>query len=96
MNSLQPIPKDEPHFVTLNSNREIREELIYDQVTLHHPVYDLAALDAQKGVHAMNGARNTWFCGAWLRDGFHEDGLTTGIEVAEKIQSREAVAIAAE
>ena len=96
MNSLQPIPKDDPHFVTLNSNREIREELIYDQVTLHHPVYDLAALDAQKGVHAMNGTRNTWFCGAWLRDGFHEDGLTTGMEVAEAIQAREAVAIAAE
>ena len=41
MNSLQPIPQDDPHFVTLNSNRPIREELIYDQVTLSHPVYDL-------------------------------------------------------
>ncbi|MEL7280067.1 MAG: FAD-dependent oxidoreductase [Pseudomonadota bacterium] len=96
MNSLQPIPKDDPHFVTLNSNREIREEMIYDQVTLHHPVYDLAALDAQGGIRAMNGTRNTWFSGAWMKDGFHEDGLSSGLEVAEAILARETVAMAAE
>ncbi|MEL7252870.1 MAG: FAD-dependent oxidoreductase [Pseudomonadota bacterium] len=96
MNSLQPIPKDDPHFVTLNSNREIREEMIYDQVTLRHPVYDLAALAAQKGVRAMNGTRNTWFCGAWMKDGFHEDGLSSGLEVAEAILAGDTVAVAAE
>ncbi|MEO0371740.1 MAG: cyclopropane-fatty-acyl-phospholipid synthase, partial [Pseudomonadota bacterium] len=96
MNSLQPIPKDDPHFVTLNSNREIREEMIYDQVTLRHPVFDLAALAAQKGVRAMNGTRNTWFCGAWMKDGFHEDGLSSGLEVAEAILAGDAVAVAAE
>ncbi len=96
MNKLQPIPQDDPHFVTLNSNREIRQELIYDQVTLHHPVYDLAALEAQKGVKAMNGTRGTWFCGAWMRDGFHEDGLSSGLDVAEAILSRSLVALAAE
>ncbi|WP_397541748.1 FAD-dependent oxidoreductase [Roseovarius salis] len=96
MNSLQPIPRDDPHFVTLNSNRPIREELIYDQVTLSHPVYDLAALEAQRTVREMNGARGTWFCGAWLRDGFHEDGLSTGLEAAEAILARDTVALAAE
>ncbi|MGB1426299.1 MAG: NAD(P)/FAD-dependent oxidoreductase, partial [Paracoccaceae bacterium] len=43
MNSLQPIPKDDPHFVTLNTTRPIKQELIYDQTTFRHPVYDLAA-----------------------------------------------------
>ncbi len=47
MNSLQPIPMDDLHFVTLNTKRPIREELIYDHVTLRHPVYDLEALAAQ-------------------------------------------------
>lgn len=96
MNSLQPIPQDDPHFVTLNSNRPIREELIYDQVTLHHPVFDLAALNAQARVRAMNGTNKTWFCGAWMHNGFHEDGLTSGIEVAEAIGAGRMMAVAAE
>ena len=96
MNSLQPIPKEDPHFVTLNTTRPIREELIYDQVTLRHPVYDLGAIAAQDRVRAANGTRNTWFCGAWLRHGFHEDGLATGLEVADAILARDTAAVAAE
>jgi len=96
MNSLQPIPQDDPHFVTLNSRRPIREDLIYDQVTLHHPVYDLAALKAQSRLREINGANRTWFCGAWMRHGFHEDGLTSGLDVAEAIIARDAVSVAAE
>ncbi|WP_273508367.1 NAD(P)/FAD-dependent oxidoreductase, partial [Planktotalea frisia] len=72
MNSLQPIPANDPHFVTLNTTRSIREELIYDQVTLRHPVFDLAALDGQREVAQLNGSNNTWFCGAWMKNGFHE------------------------
>jgi predicted NAD/FAD-binding protein len=86
MNSLQSIPMDDLHFVTLNTQRTIRQELIYDQVTLRHPVYDLAAISAQKEVAAFNGNRNTWFCGAWLRNGFHEDGLSTAMEVVDAIE----------
>ena len=88
MNRLQPIPKDDPLFVTLNSRRTIREELIYDQVTLRHPVYDLAALDAQAEARLMQGRRNTWFCGAWMANGFHEDGLKSAFDVAEAIRAR--------
>ncbi len=96
MNSLQPIPQDDPMFVTLNSTRRIREELIYDQVTFHHPVYDLAALAAQKAIRAMNGARNTWFCGAWMRNGFHEDGLASAVEVVDAMRrADQAQAVAA-
>ena len=96
MNSLQPIPMDDLHFVTLNTKRTIREELIYDQVTLRHPVYDLEALAAQKEVAAYNGTRNTWFCGAWMRHGFHEDGLASALNVVDAIQSAPAMPIAAE
>ncbi len=95
MNSLQPIPQDDPHFVTLNTKRTIREELIYDQVTLRHPVFDLAALTAQKQVAAFNGAQNTWFCGAWMRNGFHEDGLASAVAVVDGIRDRSALSLAA-
>src|SRR6056297_1267378 len=81
MNRLQPIPQDDLHFVTLNTNRAIREELIYDQVTLRHPVYDLPALAAQQRVRDSNGRDRTWFCGAWLKHGFHEDGLSSAVDV---------------
>jgi predicted NAD/FAD-binding protein len=86
MNNLQPIPHDDLHLVTLNTRRPIREELIYDQTVLRHPVYDLGALAAQKRLTAVNGARNIWFCGAWTKNGFHEDGLSSGLEVAARIE----------
>ncbi len=93
MNSLQPIPLDDPLFVTLNATRPIREDLIYDQVTFSHPIYDVPALRAQQAIRAMNGARNTWFCGAWMRNGFHEDGLASAVEVAEAMRrADEAIA----
>ncbi len=96
MNSLQPIPEGDPHFVTLNTKRTIREELIYDQVTLRHPVYDLAALAAQNDVRAMNGLNHTWFCGAWMRHGFHEDGLSSAVDVVTAVRARIPKAMAAE
>ncbi|MCI5111308.1 MAG: FAD-dependent oxidoreductase [Marivita sp.] len=96
MNSLQPIPQDDPHFVTLNTTRPIREELIYDECTLRHPVYDLEALAAQETVRDMNGTKRTWFCGAWMKNGFHEDGLGSAVDVVDAIRARNAVAVAAE
>jgi len=95
MNSLQPIPKDDPLFVTLNSNTPIRDNLIYDQVTFRHPVYDLAAVAAQGQLRAMNGARNTWFCGAWMKNGFHEDGFGSAVDVAGAMLARHRIAKAA-
>ncbi|MEM6824963.1 MAG: FAD-dependent oxidoreductase, partial [Pseudomonadota bacterium] len=96
MNSLQPIPMDDPMFVTLNPTRTIREDLVYDEATFSHPVYDAAALSAQAEIRAMNGAQNTWFCGAWMRDGFHEDGLASAIDVANALTAAQNGAIAAE
>ena len=94
MNKLQPIPETDPHFVTLNTTRPIREELIYDRVTLRHPVYNTAALAAQSRIAASNGAQNTWFCGAWMKNGFHEDGLSSAVDVVDALSAREARAAA--
>lgn len=96
INSLQPVPMDDPHFVTLNTKRTIPDEMIYDQTTLRHPVYDLAALAAQDTVRAMNGTKNTWFCGAWMRHGFHEDGLSSALDVVRALNAKPTVHVAAE
>ncbi|KMW60194.1 Amine oxidase, flavin-containing protein [Candidatus Rhodobacter oscarellae] len=89
MNSLQPIPQDDPMFVTLNGARAIREELIYDEVSFAHPVYTREALEAQGVIRAINGANNTWFCGAWMKNGFHEDGLASAVDVVEAMALRD-------
>jgi predicted NAD/FAD-binding protein len=46
-------------------------------------VFDVAALAAQNTIRAMNGTHATWFCGAWMRNGFHEDGFASAIDVVE-------------
>ena len=95
MNTLQPIPKDDPMFVTLNATRPIREELIYDEVTFAHPVFDTGALAAQDTIREMNGTNRTWFCGAWMKNGFHEDGLSSALDVARAMNAPRPEAIAA-
>lgn len=87
MNSLQPIPQDDPIFVTLNSNGGIRDDLVDDVVSFDHPVYDLAAIEAQATIRALNGTLNTWFAGAWMKNGFHEDGFASALDVVEAMRS---------
>ena len=96
MNSLQNIPESDPMFVTLNRDGGIREDLIYDECTFHHPVFDRAALQAQDTIRSINGTNRTWFCGAWMRNGFHEDGLASAVEVADLITTERNMDLAAE
>lgn len=95
MNSLQPIPKDDPLFVTLNPNRPIADGLIHDVTTFRHPVFDTAALAAQQVIRSVNGQNGIWFCGAWMRHGFHEDGFASAVDVATALKTRALQEVAA-
>ncbi len=95
MNALQPIPEEDPLFVTLNTSRPIRDDLIHDVTTFHHPVFDTAAFAAQCRLRALNGSRNTWFCGAWMRNGFHEDGFASAVDVVQAMAERQALRLVA-
>jgi predicted NAD/FAD-binding protein len=86
MNRLQNIPEEDPLFVTLNPLTPVREELIYDQKTFRHPVFDRAALVAQSRMAEIQGDNNTWFAGAYLRNGFHEDGFASAVRVARGLE----------
>ncbi|AHD02088.1 NAD(P)/FAD-dependent oxidoreductase [Leisingera methylohalidivorans] len=81
MNRLQNIPESDPLFVTLNPARPIPAAKIYDQVEFAHPVFDQAALQAQRQIRAMQGRSNTWFAGAYNRHGFHEDGIASAMRI---------------
>jgi predicted NAD/FAD-binding protein len=78
LNRLQPLPFTTPVVVSLNPVREPRAELVHAEFDYAHPVFDAAAIRAQQRVGELQGERNTWFCGAWMRYGFHEDGLMSG------------------
>lgn len=96
MNSLQPWLTGQDYMVTLNTTRPIRDEMIWDEVTLRHPVYDTAAIAAQSRAAAMNGSNRTWFCGAWMKNGFHEDGLSSAVDVVISLNADERLEVAAE
>ncbi|MGJ8583995.1 MAG: NAD(P)/FAD-dependent oxidoreductase [Marinosulfonomonas sp.] len=81
MNKLQNIPEDDPHFVTLNPSHPIKDELIYDETSFRHPVFDAAALSAQARLMEIQGHNNTWFAGAYTRHGFHEDGFASAARI---------------
>jgi predicted NAD/FAD-binding protein len=85
MNRLQGIDQRHPLFVSLNPQREIPPHLVFDQTEFDHPVFDQAAIAAQDQVAALQGTQNTWFCGAHLRHGFHEDGLSSAVAVARQM-----------
>ncbi|OOY13905.1 cyclopropane-fatty-acyl-phospholipid synthase [Thioclava marina] len=85
MNRLQNIPESDPLFVTLNPENPIADEAIYDHEVFWHPVFDRAALRAQEQIQAIQGQNRTWYAGAWLRHGFHEDGFASAVRVARAL-----------
>jgi predicted NAD/FAD-binding protein len=85
MNRLQGIDNDKPLFVSLNPPFEPCSELTFGKYLCEHPQYDAKAFGAQKRLGEIQGRRHTWFCGAWTGYGFHEDGLRSGLAVAEAL-----------
>ncbi len=85
MNKLQGIPENLPLFVTLNPLVEIDPSLIHREFDYDHPMFDSAASAAQQDLWSLQGLRNSWFCGAYFGSGFHEDGLQSGLAVAEQL-----------
>jgi predicted NAD/FAD-binding protein len=82
MNRLQGIDADCPIFVSLNPVSEPRDELTFGEWSFSHPQFDARALAAQSRLADIQGARHTWFAGAWSGYGFHEDGLRSGLDAA--------------
>ena len=94
LNRLQPLPFTTPVVVSLNPLTEPRADTVHGEFDYAHPVFDMAAMAAQKRVPSLQGHRHTWFCGAWTRYGFHEDGLMSGEAVCAGLQARLAPAAA--
>ncbi len=85
MNQLQGIDYDKPLFVSLNPPFEPAPELTFGKYKCDHPHYNARTFAAQKRLGEIQGRRHTWFSGAWTGYGFHEDGLRSGLAVAEAL-----------
>jgi predicted NAD/FAD-binding protein len=85
MNRLQRLPESAPLFLTLNPKHEPRAEQLIRTEIYEHPIFDAAAIGAQRELWSLQGRRRLWFCGAYFGSGFHEDGLQAGLAVAESL-----------
>jgi uncharacterized protein len=85
MNRLQNLSSVPPLFVTLNPQREPDPRTVVTVENYDHPLFDAVAIRAQHRLWSLQGHRNTWFCGAYFGSGFHEDGLQSGLAVAEAL-----------
>lgn len=85
MSRLQGLATSTPLLVTLNRDEAIAPAKVLARFRYAHPRYQLGATAAQRRLAARNGARRTFFCGAWTGHGFHEDGVASAHAVAEAL-----------
>jgi len=90
INKLQPLPFRNPVIVSLNPIDEPDPSSVIASYDYAHPVFDRAAIAAQQDLHLIQGKYKTWFAGAWTGYGFHEDGLKSGLAVAQAINTHMA------
>ncbi|HEY1393736.1 MAG TPA: FAD-dependent oxidoreductase, partial [Methylibium sp.] len=88
LNRIQPLPFDQPLLVSLNPAREPREDSVLGEYDYSHPVFDLAAIAAQRRLPEIQGRRHSWFCGAWTGYGFHEDGLNSAQAIVQALRDQ--------
>jgi len=88
MNILQGIEAPETFCVTLNNTAAINPHKIIGQFQYDHPVFSVDGMAAQRRWDEINGTANTWYCGAYWRNGFHEDGVVSALRVADALCHR--------
>ncbi|MBL6763626.1 MAG: FAD-dependent oxidoreductase [Verrucomicrobiae bacterium] len=82
MNRLQGVSDKQDYFVSINGENEIPKEHVVKSIDYEHPLFDLETIRAQERLQELNhreGDRRVFFCGAWFRYGFHEDGFASAI-----------------
>jgi len=83
MNILQSLNCDETFCVTLNDHQSVDKAKVLKKITYHHPLFTVKGIGAQKRKSEINGVNNTYYCGAYWHNGFHEDGVVSAMEVCK-------------
>ncbi|MBX2867541.1 MAG: FAD-dependent oxidoreductase [Acidiferrobacterales bacterium] len=85
MNILQGIKTSQPVCVTMNGDQHIAPEKILGRYQYSHPQFGADSVAAQKRVFEISGKQRSWYCGAYWRNGFHEDGVVSAIRVVKEL-----------
>lgn len=85
MNRLQGLTSETDYFVTLNPAGTPAEGTVLRTFPYDHPLFDGKAIAAQSMLWNLQGKNNIWFCGSYFGYGFHEDGIQSGLAVAEAL-----------
>jgi len=83
MNILQTLQSETTFCVTLNDTRNINPDRILRRISYQHPVFTTKGIRAQQRQKEVNGMRRTWYCGAYWRYGFHEDGVVSALNALQ-------------
>ena len=83
MNILQSLNSDHTFCVTLNNHDAIDPSKVIKKIIYYHPLYTVDAIKAQNRKHEISGQKNTYYCGAYWHNGFHEDGVVSALDVCE-------------
>ena len=83
MNILQSLKSDRTFCVSLNSGDLIDQSKVIKHLNYEHPLFTLSSINAQGRKHEVSGKNNTYYCGAYWRNGFHEDGVISALDVCK-------------
>tara|TARA_A100000164_G_scaffold65073_1_gene53703 strand:+ start:275 stop:1525 length:1251 start_codon:yes stop_codon:yes gene_type:complete len=83
MNILQSLKSDRTFCVSLNSGDLIDRSKVIKHLNYEHPLFTLSSINAQGRKHEVSGKNNTYYCGAYWRNGFHEDGVISALDVCK-------------
>ena len=90
LNKLQPMPFSTPVLLTLNPPIEPQARTVLREFECWHPLQDAASESARAQIAVIQGLNRTYFCGAWMGSGFHEDGLVSGHAAADALIATDA------
>ena len=85
MNNLQNLSTKDQIFVSLNLPEPPDKQKMFKKIIYTHPLYVKDTILAQEGLSKIQGHNNTWYCGAYLGMGFHEDGIKSALHIAKKL-----------
>jgi len=85
INKLQPLPVEKAVIVTLNPASKIEKNKVVKEINYQHPLFSIDAIMAQREIVNIQGRQGVYFSGAWLRYGFHEDGILSSKSVINKL-----------
>ena len=91
INKLQPLPYKQSVIVTLNPTNQINNDKIIKTISYQHPLFSTEAIKAQEKIHNVQGSNGIYFSGAWMRYGFHEDGILSTKKAIKKLLSNDSL-----